>query len=327
MRSKDLEDLLKETEALDEKSTPPKPPGKGWQMVFGKWVKTGKITAPQEPKGSEPPPEETKPPKKGKIARAKEKVKKGLGLAKKAVKAAPGAAKKAAKAAPGAIKKFMTDGAHRKAIGKKAASTLRRKAKAVVADVKHEFKEFKEAGAAIGKLAKHEKLTPHDKKAMKAAIKAIAMTVGGTLAMGGIGHLGVTALAQHFAAETAVKAVGKAAMFAHVLYEAEGGDEAAFDAWAHKMIKGIADQMEGLGDMSPEQLKEIMGASADEAPEDEEPEAEPEDKEPEAEPEAEPEGAEEPEKEPEDPTMAKLKRKYAAKKIPQPLNTGPREVN
>jgi hypothetical protein len=274
----DLEALVAETDALTEKSTPPKPPGEGWQMVFGKWAQTGKKSAakedPMAPKP--PPPEETKPApekKKGKIARAKEKIKKAGGV-KSALKKGAKKAAKAIKGLPKEVAKLMHDKDHRKEVGQKAAKAIRRKAKAVVADVKHEFKEFKDAGKAIGKLAKREKLTDHDKKAMKAAVMAIGMTVGGTIAMGGVGHLTAIALGQHFAAETAVKSIGKAALFAHILHESEG-DEGAFDKWAEQMVLEIADRMENLGNMTPEQIETILSDVGGEEPEGEEDAEEP----------------------------------------------------
>jgi hypothetical protein len=231
-----LDQLIEDVQtAIDEKSSPPKPPGEGWQMVFGRWVQTGKKTkAPEEP---------SEKPKKPLKQRVKEKVKAKVKAAGQALKDLPGNAKK-----------FVQDKKFRKKVGKDMAAAVRRKSAAAVDTIKHEVKEFKMAGAAVKKVAKGEKLNDHDKKAIKAVVKAVAMTVGGTIAMGGVGHLTAAALGQHFAAETAIKSVGKAALFADLMTE----DEAAFEQWVKKMMNDIADKLEGLGDMSEEELAAII---------------------------------------------------------------------
>jgi len=43
--------IRRDMEALLEKSSPPKPPGEGWQMVFGRWVQTGFQAKEKSPKG------------------------------------------------------------------------------------------------------------------------------------------------------------------------------------------------------------------------------------------------------------------------------------
>jgi hypothetical protein len=247
-----LQALIEETESITEKGVP-KPPGEGWQMVFGRWVQTGKKT-----KAKEEP--EAKP--KGRVARVKDKLKQAKAkLTKDNIKGMAASLKQKLKGLPKEARRLVTDKEHRKEVGKKAAAALRRKVKSAADTIKHEAAEFKTAGKAMGKIAKGKKLDDHDKKAIKAVIKTIGLTVGGTLAMGGIGHFTAQALATHFAAETAIKSVGKAALFAHLLYE-DGGDEEAAEAWVKKTIMAIADEVEKLGDMSDEEILEILSKTS-----------------------------------------------------------------
>ena len=235
-------------EQLLEKSAPPKPPGEGWQMVFGRWVQTG-----FKAKGKDEPEKKPEAPKKKKF---KEKAKAKIKRAAEKLKAKGKAVAKGIKDLPGNTKKLVTDKAYRTKVGKDAAALLKRKAKGAVDHVKHEVKEFKLAGAAIKKKAQGKELDDHDKKAIKAVVKTIATTVAGTLAMGGVAHLTAAALGQHFAIETAAKAVGKAALYASMFVEEE--DEAAFNMWVEKMVRDIAAQVEKLGEMSEDDLVSII---------------------------------------------------------------------
>jgi len=210
---------------LEEKSSVPRPPGKGWFMVFGKWRQIGGMK------------------RKAKAA-IKDKI---VGTAK------------SIKALPKGAAKLVANKEFRKEVGAKASKSLRSKAAHALGTIKHEVKEFKMAGKAVAKLARRESISSHEKKAIKAVVKAVAMTVAGTLVMGGIAHLTAGALAQHFAAETAIKSVGKAALLAHLIYEAS--DESAFDEWVKSLIQDIADRVEKLGDMSEDDIAAILQKS------------------------------------------------------------------
>jgi hypothetical protein len=176
--------------------------------------------------------------------------------------------KKAAKAfadLPKSSKKFFSDPKFRKKVAKEVGDSFRRKASHAVAHVKEEAKEFKEAGGAIRKYAKGESLSSHDKAALKKAAKAVALTVAGTVAMGGLSHLTVAALAKHFAAETAVKAVAKAAVLVDSL-QWHGGvylteatlDEKVMEAWTRRLIEAVADKLEGLAEMDEDEISGIL---------------------------------------------------------------------
>ncbi len=163
---------------------------------------------------------------------------------------------KSLKDAPKNVKRMLTDKDYRAEVGKKVGASLKRKASAAWGMVKHEAHEFKVAGKAIAKIARKEKLDDNDKKALKAAGKALAVTVIGTAAMGGLGHLTVGAMAKHFAAETAVKAVGRAALFASANLNEE--DDAIMARWAEAVINGVAEEFEKLGDMDPEDVAKLI---------------------------------------------------------------------
>jgi len=110
--------------------------------------------------------------------------------------------------------------------------------------------------------AQGKKLDHHHKKVLRAVLKTIATTVAGTLALGGIAHLTAAALGQHFAIETAAKAVGKAAMYDSRIIEEE--DAAALEAWIEHILKVIAAKVENLGEMSEKDLLAILEKSNEE---------------------------------------------------------------
>lgn len=176
--------------------------------------------------------------------------------AKNAVKAASKALADKIKSAPAATKKLLTDPVYRHSVGKKIAGRLKRMPSSIVHTVVDEVKEVGKAGILVAKAAAGKKLTHEDKHVLKAGAKALATTVIGTVALGGLAHLTASALAGHFAAETAVKAVGKAALYASLVIEAERA--ATTIAWVNEVIQGIKDGFEGLGDMDEEKLAEIL---------------------------------------------------------------------
>ncbi len=178
--------------------------------------------------------------------------------AKEAVKKASAALTDKIKSAPAATKRLVTDSVYRHKIGKAVAGKLKRMPGSILRSMADEVKEVGKAGLVVVKAARGKKLTHEDKHILKAGAKALATTVIGTIAMGGIAHLTATALAGHFAAETAVKAVGKAALFASVLMAEEAS--ATTLAWVNEVIQGIKDGFDGLGDMDEEKLIEILAS-------------------------------------------------------------------
>lgn len=178
-------------------------------------------------------------------------------------KAAVGAAKSAVssavekiKNAPAATKKLVTDSDYRKETGKHVASALKKVAAKTVLHACAEVGEVISAGVVIGKAASGKKLTPHDKHVLKAGAKALATTLIGTVALGGIAHLTATALAQHFAIETAAKSIGKAALYAELTNEAERS--AALKGWADDIVDGVVKGFSSLGSMSDDELADIL---------------------------------------------------------------------
>lgn len=167
------------------------------------------------------------------------------------------------KGLPDDARKLASDREHRSAVGKKMGEMLRRKAVAAAKNIVHELKELKEGGAALKKLALRQPLSKHDRHALKECAKTIGMTVAGTIAIGGIGHLTAAALGTHFAIEALVKHVGKAALFAHAqqsgwpIYES---DEGAMQEVVERVIAKVAQRLEGLGSMSDDEIAGIVSS-------------------------------------------------------------------
>jgi hypothetical protein len=125
--------------------------------------------------------------------------------------------------------------------------------KAIKKGAKHEVEEFKSAGEGVTKFFKGEKLTGHEKKALKAvAIKVVTTAVFGA-AFGGLSH-GVAAFGKHVAmefiphvvGETILKGAGKAALFADMEGEAEM--DANMEKFAEMIAKGL-EEMEITDEM------------------------------------------------------------------------------
>ena len=130
--------------------------------------------------------------------------------------------------------------------------------KAIKKGAKHEVEEFKAAGEGVGKFFKGEKLSHHEKDALKAvAIKVVTTAVFGA-AMGGLGH-GVAAFGKHVAmefiphvvGETILKGAGRAALFADMEGEAE------MDANMAKFAEMIAKGLEEM-EISPEMMEQMV---------------------------------------------------------------------
>ena len=129
---------------------------------------------------------------------------------------------------------------------------------AIKKGAKHEVEEFKAAGEGVGKFFKGEKLSHHEKDALKAvAIKVVTTAVFGA-AMGGLGH-GVAAFGKHVAmefiphvvGETILKGAGKAALFADMEGEAEM--DANMTKFAEMISKGL-EEME----ITPEMMEQMV---------------------------------------------------------------------
>lgn len=184
----------------------------------------------------------------------------------KALKSKSKAAAKAFKDLPSSSKKFFTSKEHRKKVATAAAKSFRKKATHAVKHVRDEIHEFKDAGKALGKLAKGGKLSGHEKKALKQSAKTIATTVAGTIAMGGLAHVTLAGLAGHWAAETAIKSVAKAAVMAHMM-RAGGGpaylteeeiESKMLEVWAKNLVHNIAEKFEDFANAGPDEVMEVL---------------------------------------------------------------------
>jgi hypothetical protein len=125
----------------------------------------------------------------------------------------------------------------------------------ILKGAKHEVEEFKTAGHAVKDLVSGKKLDNHQKKALKAVGIKIATTAlfGGLT--GGLEH-GAAKFALHVAkeliphtvAETIVKGVGKASLFA-------GAEEE--DMYMEKFINAISEKIADM-DITPEMLEQMV---------------------------------------------------------------------
>jgi hypothetical protein len=207
---------------------------------------------PAQTHGHEEPPEDDKKPK----VSFKDRIKNVGKAAVAGAKSAATGALQGLKNIPAASRKFVTDADFRKETGKKAAASLKRGVAKAVLHACEEVGEVIEAGAVVGKAASGKKLTKHDKHVLKAGAKALATTLVGTIALGGIAHLTATALAQHFAIETAAKSIGKAALYADLTTEAD--EKAGLKMWAEHIANGVVKGFSNLGSMSEDKLAEIL---------------------------------------------------------------------
>ncbi len=132
-------------------------------------------------------------------------------------------AKSFMKDAPKAAKQFFEDPEFRKSTLKDAQKALKEAPKKMVTNaistVKHEVKEFKEAGQGIAAVMKGGKMNDHQKKALKTvathlaiSIAAASLSASGPLAAAGI-------VGKNLAKHVAMKAVSNALGHIHVLEE------------------------------------------------------------------------------------------------------------
>jgi hypothetical protein len=140
--------------------------------------------------------------------------------------------------------------------------TLKSKAagvwKAIKKGAKHEVEEFKTAGEGVGKFFKGEKLSHHEKKALKAVAIKVATTAIFGAAGGGLHH-GVAAFGKHVAmefiphvvGETILKGAGRAALFADIEGEAE------MDANMAKFAEMVAKGLEEM-EITPEMMEQMV---------------------------------------------------------------------
>ena len=154
------------------------------------------------------------------------------------------------------------DGAPGSDMRRSLGETLKAKAagvwKAIKKGAKHEVEEFKAAGEGVGKFFKGEKLTGHEKKALKAVAIKVATTAIFGAATGGLHH-GVAAFGKHVAmefiphvvGETILKGAGRAALFADMEGEAE------MDANMAKFAEMVAKGLEEM-EITPEMMEQMV---------------------------------------------------------------------
>jgi hypothetical protein len=156
--------------------------------------------------------------------------------------------------APKEVASFVKDPESRKSTLSKIVKGLReapgKLGKQTVHHVKHEVKEWREAGVAVGKLVRGKKLEPGEKKALKAAATEVALVVAVTALTGGLAS-GLTGLGKKSALHLA-QAVGKKialnAVSNGILGKLPAMEEAAHGAHGgleliHHVLKFSADEV------------------------------------------------------------------------------------
>ena len=126
--------------------------------------------------------------------------------------------------APEAAKKFLADDHHRRKALQEAHEKLSKApsnlVKSFVDTLKHEKKEFKEAGAGIKAVLKGGKMDEHQRKAFKTVATHLGITIAATVLTGTGGPLaGAAAIGKAVAKYTAMKGVSRALGHLHVLQE------------------------------------------------------------------------------------------------------------
>jgi len=170
--------------------------------------------------------------------------------------------------APKAVKQFIEDDSFRRKTLMEAHKALteapEKIAKNALNTVKHEVKEFKEAGQGIAAVMRGQKMTPHQKKALKTvathmaiSVTAAALTASGPLAAAGMVGKG---LVKH----TAMKAVSNLLGHTHILEElghighgvkhlmeklaVEGKEADPEEVLGNLVLAAVAKELKGLSD-------------------------------------------------------------------------------
>jgi len=200
------------------KKPPPLPPGKGKKPEE---AVEGKPQQPEGKKGPTPLPTQGKPQGAPSEGHPEQKPK---GSILQRLQGLSSGAVAAFKSLPGGAKKFFEDSGHRKAVlgkmGKAILAAPKNYKAKLIETAKHEVHEFKEAGQGIKAAFNGKPLS----KGQKAAIKAVSIHMGITLAVASMGATGVvagmgaaaSAMAKHIALKAATKSLGHL----HVLQEA-----------------------------------------------------------------------------------------------------------
>jgi len=176
----------------------------------------------------------------------------GPGFLARVTEGVAGLAEKAAKL-PAQTRRLFDDPGYRAEVGKAAGQAIRRKGRAAVGMLAQELREYRAAGAAIAKMSSGQELSADEKKVIGRAVRSLAVTVAGSIAIGGLGHLTAQALATHWAAEATAKAVGRAALFA----SRHAQDQ--IDAFLTKMVELIAGSADQFGQADDEALTKLLG--------------------------------------------------------------------
>jgi hypothetical protein len=147
---------------------------------------------------------------------------------------------------------------------KGVGAAVKRKAADAAKGVAHEVKEVKGGGKALLKMANGKKLDDEDKQALKATGKILAKAAIGTagFAAFGIGSITAAHIVEHAIAEAVLVNVGRAAMFASLLYKADltEGEQEQLERYLTDMLEKVGDKLSDMKDMSDDDMLKVFGA-------------------------------------------------------------------
>jgi len=187
---------------------------------------------------------------------------------------------KSIKEAPAAAKKFVEDEGHRRKVlmgAHKKVEHLFELPKALVDTAREEVHEFKDAGAALGKAMKGEKLSKHDKHALKTVGTHLAITAAATAfaatSLGAGAAIFGKAMAKHVALKAVSNVLAKGHMLEEVAHVGAGfksllekfaaKDETKTDpmeGFAKLVLAAVGKEMDGL---TPKAIGEALEAFED----------------------------------------------------------------
>lgn len=161
-----------------------------------------------------------------------------------------------------ATQKFVADPAYRKkalvGAGKAILKSPQTYARRLVATVKEEVHEFKEAGQALAGVAKGQKLNHHQKK----ALKTVAIHMGIAITAAALGSTGVLAgaamLGKGMAQKIALKAAMKSLEKVHLLQEIQHIGHGLHEFMHFLAAEGAPKKPAAEGKMSPEEAFAIL---------------------------------------------------------------------
>lgn len=189
-------------------------------------------------------------------------------VARGASSALAGPSKKLQKLEPSA-RKLVTDKMFRRKASQEAVAAVKKIPPKNIYDAAVSSEEVSRAGGVLLKAAASSSLDDHDKKLLKDGAKALATAVLAGTSIKSMDASTTRKLAAQFAADAAVKSVGKAALYMSAISKNEEA-LATTAAWAQNVVHGVQVGFATLGSLSDEDLVDILSGDSEDDEEEEE---------------------------------------------------------